>query len=76
MCNMCLSTHCHPRCPNAPEPVAVLICCKCGEGIFEGGKYLDTSEGQICEDCLDYMKADELLELFGESLAIAKKEGM
>ena len=47
-----------------------------GEGVFEGDKYLDTSEGQICEDCLDDMTADEWLELFGESLAIAEKEEM
>lgn len=76
MCSMCLKTPCHPRCPNAPEPVAVYSCCKCGEGIFGGEKYLDSSEGKICEDCLDDMTADEWLELFGESLAIAEKEEM
>jgi len=49
-------------------------CYKCGVGIFEGEKYLDSSKGQICEDCLDDMTVDEWLELFGESLAIAEKE--
>lgn len=76
MCSMCLSSPCHSRCPNAPEPVAVHRCRKCGVGIFEGEKYLDASEGQICEGCLDDMTADEWLELFGESLAIAEKEEM
>lgn len=76
MCSMCLSLPCHPRCPNAPEPVAVHRCYKCGVGIFDGEKYLDSPIGQICEDCLDDMTADEWLELFGESLAIAEKEEM
>lgn len=76
MCSMCLSTPCHPGCPNAPEPVAVYECCKCSEGIFDGDKYLDTSEGRICEGCLDEMTVEELLELFGESLATAEKEEM
>lgn len=76
MRSMCLSIPCHPRCPNAPEPIAVHRCCKCGAGIFEGEKYLDASEGQICEDRLDDMTVDEWLELFGESLAIVEKEEM
>lgn len=76
MCSMCLSIPCHPRCPNAPESVAVHRCYKCGVGIFEGEKYLDSSKGQICEDCLDDMTVEEWLELLGESLAIAEKEEM
>lgn len=76
MCSMCLRTPCHPRCPNAPEPVAVHRCFKCGVGIFEGEKYLDSSAGQICEDCLDDMAVEEWLELLGESLSIAEKEEM
>lgn len=43
---------------------------------FNGEKYLNSSEGQICEDCIDNMTANEWLELFGESLAIAEKEEM
>lgn len=71
MCSVCMSIPCHPRCPNAPEPVPVHKCEKCGEGIFEGDKYFNGQEGYICEECLDDMSSSELLELVGESLATA-----
>lgn len=71
MCSLCLSTPCHTRCPNAPEPVAVHRCGKCGEGIFKGDKYFDGQGGCICEECLDDMTSGELLEMLGESLATA-----
>lgn len=71
MCSVCMSVPCHLRCPNAPEPVPVHRCEKCGEGIFEGDKYFNGQEGYICEECLDDMTSGELLEMLGESLATA-----
>lgn len=71
MCSVCMRVPCHPRCPNAPEPVPIYRCGKCGEGIFEGDKYYDSQKGYICEECLDDMSSGELLELVGESLASA-----
>lgn len=76
MCSLCLRTPCHPMCPNAPEPMALYRCYKCGTGIAEGEKYLDSPKGQICEDCLDRMRVEELLGLLGESLTIAEREEM
>lgn len=36
MCSLCRQFPCHPRCPNAPEPVPLMRCKECGEGIYEG----------------------------------------
>ncbi len=56
------------------ESKPVYRCCKCGDGIFDGDRYLDCSEGQVCELCLDEMIVDELVGLFGESIETAEKE--
>lgn len=74
MCSVCMSNPCHPRCPNAPEPEPVYTCNKCGYGIFDGDKFFDGPEGHICEECLDDMTTDEILEMFGEKLQTAQKE--
>ncbi|PWM78363.1 MAG: hypothetical protein DBY41_08860 [Clostridium sp.] len=74
MCSVCMSNPCHPRCPNAPEPEPVYTCNKCGYGIFDGDKFFDGPEGYICEECLDDMTSDEILEMFGEKLQTAQKE--
>lgn len=71
MCDLCRMIPCHPRCPNAPELVPVHKCCKCGEGIFEGDKYLETLDGNVCKDCLDDMDTEDVLMLLGEIFATA-----
>lgn len=76
MCEICRQTPCHPRCPNAPEPRAVKTCCKCGTGIFEGEKYLETTDGSVCKECLEELSVDEWLEIMGESLETAEREEM
>lgn len=68
---MCFMTPCHPRCPNAPEPIAVRICSRCADGIMEGEAYLDSDKGPICEGCLSDMTVKEYLEYMGEKLATA-----
>ena len=68
MCAECGMNPCHPRCPNAPEPVPVHECVKCGYGILAGDKFWDSPEGKICEECVDDMSAEEILKLCGESL--------
>lgn len=50
MCAECGMNPCHPRCPNAPEPVPVHECVKCGYGILAGDKFWDSPEGKICEE--------------------------
>lgn len=74
MCAECGMNQCHPRCPNAPEPVPVHECVKCGYGILAGDKFWDSPEGKICEECVDDMSAKEILKLCGESLTEAEKE--
>ena len=71
MCAECGMNPCHPRCPNAPEPVPVH---ECGYGILVGDKFWDSPEGKICEECVDDMSAEEILKLCGESLTEAEKE--
>ena len=71
MCAECGMNPCHPRCPNAPEPVPVH---ECGYGILAGEKFWDSPEGKICEECVEDMSAEEILKLCGESLTEAEKE--
>lgn len=71
MCSMCMSSPCHYRCPNAPEPEPIYTCEKCGEGIFDGEKFYDCSEGCICERCLEDMPAKEVLAMCGGNLRTA-----
>ena len=53
MCSLCRQFPCHPRCPNAPEPVPLMRCKECGEGIYEGDEYYDTGNGGICKECIE-----------------------
>ena len=57
-CEICGHIPHDPRCPNAPDPVPVLTCELCGEGIFDGDEYLDSVKGPV-----------ELLETAGERLS-------
>lgn len=47
MCSLCRQFPCHPRCPNAPEPVPLMRCKECGEGIYEGDEYSITTPGTV-----------------------------
>lgn len=71
MCELCLTSPCHPRCPNAEEPKSIHTCTMCGEGIFDGDKFLDGIDGIICEECADDLSLDELLAQIGEELRTA-----
>lgn len=72
MCEICRQVPCHPRCPNAPEPVPVYECTECHEGIFDDEKYFDGPNGPICSNCIDDMSASEMMELLGEEMSHAR----
>lgn len=74
MCSVCLSTPCHPRCPNAPEPVPVYTCGWCEEPIFENDEYMETPEGPVCRECIEEMSVLEFMEMTGEQFFTAEKE--
>lgn len=73
MCDICLSSPCLPRCPNAPEPPAVCTCDKCGESIREGDEYIDDN-GNVCRDCIENMSAVELLDVLDIRFRTAEVE--
>ena len=52
MCDICLMTPCHPRCPNAPEPRIVHKCIHCREPIREGDDFYDVEGEPWCEHCM------------------------
>lgn len=56
MCDICLSSPCLSRCPNAPDPPSVFICSGCGTPILEGEDYWDIVGEQWCESCIDNAK--------------------
>lgn len=52
MCEICLTSPCHPACPNAPEPPAVYVCSGCGRSILDGDEYVDLMGEQWCLTCI------------------------
>lgn len=62
MCQECLRTPCHPRCPNAPEPKRVFICSGCGDDICEGDDYWDILGEQFCKTCIDDARGEAVYE--------------
>lgn len=71
MCHECNLSICSSRCPNASEPEPVHKCRKCGDGIYEGDKFFESDEGEICEACMENMSLDEILALFEKQLETA-----
>lgn len=53
MCEICLRTPCHPRCPNAPEPPVFDECEACGAEIYEGDEYYEIDGHNYCEACVN-----------------------
>lgn len=74
MCAVCRQYPCHSRCPNAPEPEPIKICCQCEGGLFEGEKYFKSPDGPICEECLHDMNGTDLLEMLGETMKTVESE--
>lgn len=52
MCEICLQSPCHPRCPNAQDPPVVCPCCQCGNEIYEGDEVYDINDEKWCESCV------------------------
>lgn len=75
MCSVCHMSPCHPRCPNAPDPVPVYICDRCGEPITPGDKFIEEPDGdKVCEYCLDNMTVTDLLKELGIDVQTAERE--
>ena len=53
MCDICWSTPCNPRCPNAPEPPVVFTCWNCGAEIYAGDDVYEINGEHWCENCID-----------------------
>ena len=58
MCEECYQFPCHPRCPNAPEPVAVHECVCCGSDIYAGEDYYDIEGDAYCKECVTSKTAE------------------
>lgn len=71
MCDLCGFYPCDERCTGASSPKRAYTCIKCGEGIFEGDKFLSGENGHICELCFEDMSVYEMLEALGEVLETA-----
>lgn len=55
MCEICMQTPCHPRCPNA-EQMPVCVCGWCGYEIYEGDVMYVIDDTCVCEGCIDECK--------------------
>ena len=52
MCEICLRTPCHPRCPNASEPPIFAECDECGAEIYDGDDFYQIGGNNYCEACM------------------------
>lgn len=59
MCDICWSTPCLSRCPNAPEPELAVFaeCDNCGEDILDGEDYYEVGDMKFCELCVHCKQA-------------------
>lgn len=53
MCCECHQNPCHPRCPNAPEPLIFAECDACEAPIYDGEDYFELGDHKFCEACVD-----------------------
>ncbi len=74
MCDICLRSPCHPRCPNAEPPAAVYDCSKCKEGIIPGEKYARIDGLHYHLDCLEDMGTEKLLEFLDVDVLTARED--
>lgn len=58
MCDHCLQSPCHPRCPNASEPPLFANCVGCGAEIYDGDAYYEVDGDPYCEACVHYRTAE------------------
>ena len=65
MCEICQSSPCLSRCPNASAPKTVHVCDHCGEPIVVGETYYTVRDLHYHEDCFTDCAAGILTEKFG-----------
>lgn len=68
MCDICRQIPCDARCPNAKDEAGNTECRMCKLPIRKGDRYLPTSEGSYCIECLRSFSMWEWLGVFGEEL--------
>lgn len=73
MCSICGHHTCTGGCPNY-EPVIFDICEKCKKPIYEGKTYLNGINGYYCEECIEDMTKNEVIELLGARIETARVE--
>lgn len=65
VCNRYDGAH-DPRCPYYSPPRPRITCCYCGEGIYQGERYLDNEQGEyIHEDCVSCVGIDRMINWLG-----------
>ena len=64
MCDICMQSPCHPCCPNYYPQRVAHYCSFCGDGIYDGEKYIKNQDGEYRHyDCFHGTR--ELLEWLG-----------
>lgn len=71
MCEICKIPGCHPRCPNYSKKSTALSCSICNEGIIDGDKYVENTDGECVHyDCLNDNKLSDAIEWLGGEIHI------
>lgn len=62
MCIECRQYPCHPRCPNADEPMVVCRCYICNARIYDGDDMYKIEDMNFCENCITDSKTTAIYE--------------
>ncbi len=74
MCEVCLQSPCHPRCPNYSSINTHVYCDKCGEMIEVGDEYIENVvAGKFAHyDCFSGLR--DFLDWFGGNIKTMEEE--
>jgi hypothetical protein len=62
MCDICRRVPCHPRCPNATDPVPIFTCYVCQNEIYEGEDVYHLVGLHFCERCINESREEAVPE--------------
>lgn len=58
MCDICHTSPCNSRCPNAPDPMPCYICDGCGGNICEGESVWHIQQEVYCAECIESFRSE------------------
>ena len=74
MCEICRTSPCVRRCPNAPIQKEVLKCENCKDGVKYGERYAVLNDVVFCENCLEDLTVEEIFNIAGIEMRTVEED--